>query len=173
MNRLPVILCAALAGGSLWAGGFGLGVQTGYPLGDSGVLVPRLDYLHLTDSNSVSGPVTPINLSSTADLLSLGADYDWFIRGHRERGFYVLGGLGVALASIQVDGSTADASASTTSHQTLLYPEVGMGYQFVRNFGLEVVYKDFNFRSVNLAVAGVPVSYSFTSGLELGLVFRF
>jgi len=175
MNRLCAIACSALTGVSLWAGGgFGLGVQTGFDIGKGQAIVPRLEYLRLTDSSTVPGPFNgSIDLSATVNCFSLGADYDYYPGGRTDHGVYLLGGLGVSRASIAVDGSGAGGSASTTSRQTVFYPEAGAGYQFTEHLGFEVLYKALDFKDVNIAIGGVLVGYSFTSSLQATLVVRF
>ncbi|MDR3673266.1 MAG: outer membrane beta-barrel protein [Holophaga sp.] len=174
MKPLSAIALFTMTGASLWASGFGVGVQTAFDLGDGHAIAPRLEYQRYTDSSSVAGPVlSPIDMNATVNCFSLGADYNYFFSGRTGRGFYVLGGLGVASASFNVTASTAGLSSQATSHQTVLYPEAGAGYQFNRNLGLEVLYKDLRFDDVNLAVAGTPVGYSFSGSLQADLVLRF
>lgn len=173
MNRFRLIALFTLASASLWASdGFGLGIQTSFQTNDQGALVPRADFLRITDSSNEPGPFNAINLSTTANIFSLGVDYDYYLTGAPGQGCFLLGGVGLAAAAIEVSGSTPGASASTTSHQTLLFPEAGVGYQFTRHVGVEVVYRDLNFKDVDLAVAGVPVGYSFSGGLEAAVVCR-
>ena len=168
--RIPsVIAISALAGASLWAGGFGAGLQTSYPLNEDSVIVPRLDFLYSTDSSSSAG----ISLSTKANIFSLGADYDYFPGGKTWKGFYGLGGVGVAYAIIDVSGSISGFSASTTSNQTVLYPEIGAGYMFTENFGAEIIYKYLDIKDVKLLVAGVPAGYSYSGGLQVSVVARF
>lgn len=174
MRSFRVIALSAIASAGLWAGGgFGAGVQTAFAINEASAVVPRLDFLHSTDSTSVAGPITPINLSTTANIFSLGADYDYFITGGIGKGFYVLAGLGVAMAGIDVSGSTTGAAASTTSHQTVIYPEAGAGYQFNRTFGLELLFKNYRFSDVTLQVGGVPAGYSYSGGLQVAVTARF
>ena len=174
MKTIRTLLLSGLAGVSLAASSsYGLGLQTAYDLTEGSVIAPRLDYLHLTDSSSVAGPGASIDLSTSADVVSLAADYDYFFNGHDPVGFYAAAGLGVALADIKVSGSTTNAAASATSHQTVLFPEFGVGYLFQRYLGLELLYKNLRLSDVNLAVAGVPTGYSYTGTLQLAVVFRF
>ena len=171
MKRLSAVIFSTLTGASLWAGGFGAGVQTAFDLGENGAIAPRLEYLRLTDSSTVAGQ---INLSATVNCFTLGADYDYFTGDRTGKGFYLLGGLGVALADFNVSGSASDGStSSTTSHQTVLYPEAGVGYIFTRYLGVELLYKYLNFKDVVFAVDGVPVAYSFSGSLQASLVVRF
>lgn len=175
MKRCLALALTALTGASLSAaGGYGVGIQTAIAMGGGHTLVPRLDFLHATDSSTEGDADFPINLSATANIFSLGADYDYFLGGRSGQGFYLLGGLGLANASIAVSGSgPGGASASTTSHQTVLYPEAGLGYQFNRYLGAELLYKDMNFKDVLIAVAGVTVGESFSGSVQASLVVRF
>jgi hypothetical protein len=169
MRNVSVFAIFAMAGASLWAGGFGAGLQTSFPLSEDSVIVPRLDFMHSTDSSSSSG----IGLSSKANIFSLGADYDYFPGGKTWKGFYGLGGVGVAYASIDVSGSIAGFSGSTTSNQTVPYPEIGAGYMFTENIGAEILYKYLDIKDVNLLVGGVPAGYSYSGGLQIAVVARF
>jgi hypothetical protein len=175
MKRVCAFACAALTGASLWAGGgYAVGLQTAFELGPSGAVAPRLEYLRLTDSSSVGGPFnSTIDLSARVDCFSLGADYDYYLGPDIGQGFYLLGGLGVARASIRVDASGAGDAASATSRQTVFYPEGGAGYQFTPHLGLEVLYKALPFKDVIVLVAGAPVGYSFSGSLETSVVVRF
>ena len=175
MNRVCAIACAALTGASLWAGGgYAVGLQTAFEVGASGAVAPRLEYLRLTDSSSVAGPFgSSIDLSAKVDCFALGADYDYYLGEEVGQGFYLLGGLGVALANIRVTGSGAGDASSATSRQTVLFPEGGAGYQFTPHLGFEVLYKALPFKDVNVLVAGTPVGFSFTGSLEASLVVRF
>ena len=174
MKPVCALLFSAMTGISLCASSsYGVGVQTGFDLGNGSVIAPKLDYLHITDSSSVGGSAAPIDLSTTANVVSLAADYDYFINGQNPWGFYGAAGLGVAVASLDVSGSTVGASASTTSHQTVVYPEIGIGYQFQQYFGLELLYKNLRLNDVTVAVGGVPAGYSYSGTLQLGFVVRF
>lgn len=174
MKRAAALTLSALAGASLWAdGGFGLGVQTAFDLGKGSAIVPRLEYLHATDSKTVAASPSNLDLNATDNIFSLGVDYNYFITGKTGKGLYVLGGLGIANGNLRVTGSGPGVSAATTSNQTRLYPEVGVGYEFTRHLGLEAIYKALNFGDVNLTVGSVPVTYSYTSVLQIGLTVRF
>jgi hypothetical protein len=114
-----------------------------------------------------------IDLSATVNSFSLGADYNYFTSGRTGKGFYLLAGLGVARANFSVTGSAAGFTSRTTSNQTVLYPEGGIGWQFNRYLGAEVLYKAMNFNDVTVVVAGVPAGYSFSGSLQADLVVRF
>ena len=174
MKPVHALLGFALTGVSLCASSsYGLGLQTAYDLGSGQAIAPRLDYLHLTDSSSIAGPGASIDLSTTADVISLAGDYNFFFNGEDPVGFYAAAGAGVAVADIHVSGSTTGTSASTTSHQTVIYPEFGLGYLFQRYLGLELLYKNLRLKDVDFAVAGVPTGYSYTGTLQLAVVLRF
>jgi hypothetical protein len=167
---MTALVCFALTSGCLWAGGFGVGVQTAFDLGGGSAIAPRLEYQRYTDSSTVGGN---IDLSATVNSFSLGADYNYFTSGRTDKGFYLLGGLGVATASFNVSASAAGSTSRNSSHQTVLYPEGGVGWQFNRYLGAEVIYKAMSFKDVTVVVAGVPVGYSFSGSLQADLVVRF
>ena len=169
MKRCIVLFGSALTVSSLWAGGFGLGIQTAFDLGQGCAIAPRLEYLRITDSSTVG----PISLSATDNIFSLGADFNYFFSGRTGKGFYVLGGLGLANGSLSVSGTDGTSSNQVTQNQTVLYPEGGAGYEFTRHVGLEVLYKALNFKDVDLAVGGVPVSYSYSNLVQIALTLRF
>jgi len=170
MKRMSVVVCFALTSGFLWAGGFGVGLQTAFDLGSGSAIAPRVEYQRYTDSSTVGGD---IDLSATINSFSLGADYNYFTSGQTGKGFYLLAGLGVAVANFSVSASDPYSTARTTSSQTVFYPEGGLGWQFNRYLGAEVLYKALNFKDVTLAVDGVPVGYSFSGSLQADVVVRF
>jgi hypothetical protein len=170
MKLVRAFACLAMSGACLHAGGYGAGVQKAFDLGGGNAVVPRLDYLHVTDSSNLAGTV---DAKATGNILALGADCDHFVGKEPGRGFYVLAGGGLAGMSIHLAGSTAAASASTTVRKRTLYPEAGLGFLFTRNVGLEVLYKGVRYHDVNLAVGGVPVRYAFSGAVQGSLVVRF
>jgi hypothetical protein len=173
MKRCATFLCCAVVGASLHAGGFGVGFQSAVPLGRGQAIVPRLDYLHATDSGTVATSAGDVDVSAKADVISLGADYDYFPGGRVDQGFYLLGGVGVAWAGLDVSGSGQAGAGSTTNHQVVPYPEAGVGYEFTANLGLELLYQALFFKDVQVQVGPVPVAWSFTSTVQLGLTVRF
>jgi hypothetical protein len=173
MRRCHALALCALAGTLLHAGGFGLGVQMPVAMDRGGVLVPRMDFLHATDSSSSGSLIGPVALSATANILSVGADYNYFTGDKPGLGLFVLGGLGIARASLDLSASAPGAAASTTSQQWRIYPEVGVGYQFTRHLGVELLYRNLSLSDVHLTVGGVPAVYSFTGSVEAAFVVRF
>ena len=165
MKLLHALVISAATGATLAAGGFGLGVQGSYGLGHGQAIVPRLDYLHETDSND--------SVDAKADVVCLGADYDYFTSGRTGQGLYVLGGLGLATGNIKVTAAIPGFYGSATSNQLVGYYEVGAGYQFTRHLGAELLYKGLNFRDVTVNAGGYPVAYSLTGGVQLALTLRF
>jgi len=165
MKLLHAFVIAAATGASLAAGGFGLGVQGSYGLGHGQALVPRLDFLHETDSATSGGA----SLDATANVIGVGVDYDYFTGGRAGRGLFVLGGLGLASGNLKVTASAPGFYGSATSNQLVGYYEVGAGYQFTRHLGAELLYKGLNFRDVT---AG-PFAYSLSGGVQLALTLRF
>jgi hypothetical protein len=103
----------------------------------------------------------------------ISVDYNFFPGKQTGKGFYLLAGLGLARASLEVSGATAAASASTTVHKTTLYPEAGLGYESTRHLGLELLYKGIRYHDVGLEVGGESVGYSFSGAVQAPLVIRF
>jgi hypothetical protein len=79
----------------------------------------------------------------------------------------------VAWADLDVSGSGQAGAGSTTSHQIMPYPEMGVGYEFTANLGLELLYQAIFSQDVQVQVGPVPVAWSFTSTVQLGLTVRF
>ena len=164
MKLLHALVISAATGATLAAGGFGLGVQESISLGHGHAIVPRLDYLHETDSSD--------GIDAKADVVALGADYNYFISGRTGEGLFVLGGLGLATGDIKVTATVPGYSGSATSNQLVGYYELGAGYQFTRHLGAELLYKGLNFRDVTV-YAGIPVVYSLSGGVQVALTLRF
>jgi hypothetical protein len=158
-----------MAGVSLFAGGYGVGLQASFDQGNGNAIVPRVDFLHATDSKTVS----PVNVDATANIPSVGVDYNYFPGKQTGKGFYFLAGLGAARLSLEVTASTAAASTTATVRKTTAYPEAGLGFDFTRHVGLELLYRDIRYHDVDLAVGGQSVSYAFSGTVQASLVVRF
>jgi type V secretory pathway adhesin AidA len=169
MNRIFAIACTAMTGVSLFAGGYGVGLQTSSDQGNGNAIVPRVDFLHATDSKTVSS----VRVDATANIPSLGVDYNYFPGKQSGQGFYLLAGLGVARVSLEVTAATAAASTTATVRKWTAYPEAGLGFDFTRHIGLELLYRDIRYHDVDLTVAGFPVSYSFSGTVQASLMVRF
>jgi opacity protein-like surface antigen len=173
MKPALTLCLLALCGASLQAAGFGLGVQTAFDLDPGQAVAPRLDYQRSTDSTTAGSDAAPVNLSSTVDMVSLGADYQYYPGGRTGNGLYLQAGLGLAWARLDVSGSGPGGSGQATSRQTRPYPEAGLGYAFTSHFGLEVLYRALRFNDVTFMAGQVPVTYSLTAGLLAGVTVRF
>ena len=173
MRRISAIAFSTMVGASLFAGGFGVGVQTSFDQGGGNAIAPRLDYIHATDSSTPSGPAAPVRLDAKVNILALGVDYNYFPGKQSGQGFYLLAGGGVADFTVHVDGSSAGATATGSHRKTTLFPEAGLGWLFTRNVGLELLYKELRYHEVDLAVGGEGASYAFSGALQASLVVRF
>ncbi len=170
MRHLPVLLSCALAATALHAGsGYGLGLQDVLDQEGHHAIVPRLDYLHGTDSSTPGG----VSAKVTINALTLGVDYNYFFGQEAGKGGYLLVGPGLAGFSLHLAGSSAGTSATTSVRKTTLYPEAGLGWLFTRNVGLEVLYKYLPYHDINMTVNGTPVSYTFNGVVQASLVLRF
>jgi hypothetical protein len=168
MRLLTAIACFAVTA-SLHAGSYGVGVQAVFDQGNGNAITPRADFLHATDSSTVSS----VALSATANIPTLGVDWDWFPGKDVHTGFYGLVGVGVGRINLEVSGSTAAAAATTTVHKLTGYPEAGLGWEFTRHVGLELLYKDLRYHDVVLDLAGTTAGYSLSGTVQGSLVVRF
>jgi opacity protein-like surface antigen len=107
--------------------GPGVGIHGTFDLSDGHMLRPRLDY-------SIYPEASFATVKQTANSLSLGGDYLYFIAGKPE-GFYFTAGIAVVRWSLQKkhDPLTGD----TTSNTTKFGMAAGVGYQWNATLGTE------------------------------------
>jgi|GEM_PF-693994 hypothetical protein len=145
--------------------GFTVGGFAVFDLKNGHAIRPRLDYAHFQGSQGGAGTIdmdgTSVNVAGNvtvkADTISAGADYLYYFEREIRKGFYVLGGLGVSYNKISVDASgtvssggvTVPASLSTSANSTQPYGNVGVGYQFSPNFGLEARFNVTQYKNNN------------------------
>jgi len=165
---LWLLTCLPLA-----AGGFDLGLQRTFDRGAGLALVPNVDYLNTTTTSTMAGPASTVTLDGTQNILSASLDVNWFFRGDTDRGFFLIGGAGVAAGFLSVHGQATDgASGTARARDTVFYPEVGAGFLFNGRVGVEALYKDFRFKQVNLGIDGGTVAWSANGVLLVALVIR-
>jgi len=115
--------------------GYAVGGQIALPLGDGHVLRPRLD-LSVVTRNTDQGS----SLSVTTGCV--GADYNRFVSGRANEGFYLLVGLGYAVTTL----SHTDLRFSpynnlqSSQDQNAIALAAGLGYQFNRTYGADLRY---------------------------------
>lgn len=173
MNKLAASALAALTGISLNAAS-AVGIQAVHPLGEGSVIVPRADFVYGHATTTLGGdPNGQIDESTTLNMLALGVDFNYFIQGRAGRGFYFLGGVGVAYADIEISVSSPVSSASNSSNQLKIYPEVGVGYLFPIRVGVEMLYKPINFNRVFVNIDGGKVSMDTGTHLVISAYYRF
>lgn len=111
--------------------GFGVGIQVPVDFGAGHVLRPKLDYLTF---NRGSG-----DRRYKADSFLLMADYNYFIAEEAE-GAYLIAGLGFHSTRLDAARTFGPLSASgRRTHSGLAY-NVGLGYAFNKNVGVELKY---------------------------------
>jgi hypothetical protein len=91
-----------------------------------------------------TGSITLNNVSLKgsleASMAHMGADYLYGVGGSLERGFYLLGGMGLSLNEVKVSGSIENQTSSASEKTTKPYFRAGVGYQFKNWFGTELNY---------------------------------
>jgi len=102
--------------------GFGVGAHLLIALPAGHAIVPRLDYATFKKSDP----------TRKVQMLQIGADYNYFISGQANRGFYLGGGAGYGLAKFE------DDSADDTPGN--YYLSASAGWMFTPNLGAELRY---------------------------------
>lgn len=142
--------------------GYGLGLQVQVGLQGGWALVPRLDYITYKRSESVTThyPVLDLTLNTDlkASLLYLGADFNYYIGGSFQKGFYLLGGLGYSNGKFDTSitgqapneyGNVVDLDVSGSDNLNAFYFSAGCGFQFNPHVGTELRYIGLNKYSKN------------------------
>jgi opacity protein-like surface antigen len=145
--------------------GFGVGFQVPVDFGSGQVLRPRFDYLDLgrDDSNG--------RYHSASAILSV--DYNHYFEGVRE-GAYLIGGLGLHSTRRDIRRSFAGKEVTSDGNTTGLYYNVGLGYAFNTNFGVELTYVGLAMPRVDFPAATLPSEPRFTGhGLSAAVSFTF
>jgi hypothetical protein len=108
------------------AAGYGVGANLQFTFEGGHAVVPRLDYTYFEKS----GPTRKVQ------MFLIGADYNYYVSGMTNNGFYLGGGLGFAMAKFEIDLQTSSDSDTPNSG----YADVAFGYTFNRNIGAEFRY---------------------------------
>jgi len=137
--------------------GYGLGVHGLFDLGSGNAIVPRLDYVTYKRSGTSGGALT-WDVKDT--ILSIGADYNYFVGGKTNQGFYLAGGLGLASGKFETTVSMLGASSTVSVTKGSLYLQAGVGYQFTPNMGAELRYQSLKFSDVEANVDGLGTAGS-------------
>jgi opacity protein-like surface antigen len=150
--------------------GFGLGFHALVDLKGGHAIVPRLDYVTYKRSEAVLG----VDFDYKANILTLGADYNYYINGKANEGFYVLAGLGFASGKFEMTNSFMSA-LNVSSSKSTLYFQVGAGYMFTPNVGAELRYQSAQFSDVDVNVGGYTVAVGDLSApsIQASVMFRF
>ena len=133
--------------------GYGLGANCLIGLGGGHAIVPRLDYIMYKRSEG--------NVELKANVVSLGADYNYYMSGKANEGFYVAAGLGYSSAKWEI----TNPGSSYSESKGALYLQGGAGYMFTPNMGAAVTYQS--------------VKYAFDAGdvtapnIQASFIFRF
>ncbi len=137
--------------------GYGLGAHMLLDLKQGHAIVPRLDYLMFKRSEVVPGFGS---VEVKPSLLSLGADYNYYVSGKTNSGFYLTAGLAYVRGKIEatVPGLGTDSETKSTVGLGL-----GMGYMFTPNLGAELKYNHakFTFEGDDLSSPTINASFVF------------
>lgn len=106
--------------------GYGLGAHFQIAFDGGHAIVPRLDYTYFEKGSP----------NRKVQMMQLGADYNYFISGKVNQGFYFGGGLGFGMAKFEVDlPGMSDNDTPNTA-----YGDAALGFMFDRNLGAELRY---------------------------------
>jgi len=146
--------------------GYGVGVHALIDLQNGHAIVPRLDYTMYKRSLTESG----IDFDIKSNILTIGADYNYYVGGKANEGFYVTAGLGYANGEFKIDNAFLPISATKGT----LYLAAGAGYMFTPNIGAELRYQSAKFTDVETTVLGETVKGDVSApSINASLVVRF
>jgi hypothetical protein len=126
--------------------GWSLGAFSQLDLGQGQALRGRLDYARSEgwDRKTYMPGKATVLKQSVFDQWSLGADYLHHFSGRTDEGFYLMGGVGIATNRwtnewhIADEPLTYEAKGRLARRRPASYFQAGLGWQFDRNFGLEL-----------------------------------
>jgi len=132
-------------------------------LGQGHVIRPQFDTLAFAGRpQSISTPVGTVNLQGqtkiTVSMVSVGADYMYFIGGDaNEPSPYVGGGIGISRNRIEASGPGVIGDARETKAEFSLVA----GYQFDRHWNVEVSFRTTKWGNRAIAL-GQPVGLNYS-----------
>lgn len=108
----------------------GAGIGAHMVIGFQGghAIVPRIDYTYFKKSEG--------GIDRKVQMVQLGADYNYFLRGKVNEGPYLGAGLGFGSAKFELTGLGHSSSDTPNS----VYSSVEGGWMFTKNFGAELRY---------------------------------
>ncbi len=151
--------------------GYGIGLHLLVDLGGGAALVPRIDYTIYKNDRTLGGF---IKKDANLKILSGGADFQYYFSRETTQGFYILGGLGYASGKFESEYSAPLIVLNTDGSKGAFYIQAGAGFQFSRNFGVEVRYQSLEFKDVDTTFLGVTSRQDVSSpSLQASAVVRF
>ena len=151
--------------------GLGIGIQAVINLGNGMAVVPRIDYVTYKNDQTIDALV---NRDSKVNILSGGADFQYYFGREVSEGFYVLGGLGYARGTFDNSYTTNSLSLSGSGSQGSIYAQGGFGIHFNRKIGAELRYQSIQFNDVETTLLGVRSRQDVSCpSLQASLVWRF
>ncbi|WP_306600677.1 outer membrane beta-barrel protein [Geothrix sp. 21YS21S-2] len=144
--------------------GFGLGIQAPVDFGAGHILRPKLDYLAFSRGGG--------DRRYKADSLLLMADYTYFVAEEAEGG-YLIAGLGFHSTRLDAAKTFGPVTArGRKTHNGLAY-NVGLGYAFNRNVGMEVKYLGMDMGELGYNLPGAYDAGFMANAIVGTLSFRF
>ena len=140
--------------------GYTAGINLGLEWGGH-VLRPRVDYAQFKRTGT---RLASESFEFKVANLSLGTDYNYFVAGKADQGFYLLAGLGYTITKIESSSSRAYAYTDNSSQsEGAVALALGAGFQFTPRIGGEVRYNASRpaFMGETLKVEGLSVTVTF------------
>lgn len=151
--------------------GLGVGLQAVIHLEGGAAIVPRIDYMTYKNDRTIGAW---INEDAKINILSAGADFQYYFSGKVSQGFYLLGGLGYARGDFNTSYSSNTVTMNVNGTKGALYLQGGVGIHFTPNFGLEARYQSIKFSDVETTFLGITARQDVSCpSLQASVVFRF
>jgi len=151
--------------------GLGVGLHGIIHLEGGAAIIPRIDYVAYKNDRTIS---TWINEDAKINILSAGADFQYYFSGEVSRGFYILGGLGYARGDFKTSYSSNTITMNVDGTKGALYLQGGVGIHFTPNIGLEARYQSIKFTDVETTFLGITARQDVSCpSLQASVVFLF